>query len=405
MTGKYYSHSHSQATNWFLLLSLVVIGTSLTVFQGEGQRNLLLITFMAASLTQLYQWRMSADVIILFGFSFTILTFPALLHQSYARWSTVLYSLMFCAFFISYSSALRSKILPIDTFIAIIRYLIYAYLAVLIVQQICVLLGLPILNISNYDPNERWKLNSLSAEPSHTARIVGILMFAFINASRIAERHYPNREISKNQNFLVWLSFFWIMITITSATAVLLIAAVVFSYFERFNMKVFISSILIITIFVVFLPGSIVERMTSLTSATLTLDYEAALQADHSGAMRIAPLLLLLNFVGISSFQDIFGHGIDTIGTFMSSYIGGVEKGFSGGGLLALWYEYGFIAFLAFTIFSLKATAALNKPSNFLFWFIIVFIAGVNNQITWLCILLLYTLKIYERAGRDQFQL
>ena len=97
--------------------------------------------------------------------------------------------------------------------------------------------------------------------------------------------------------------------------------------------------------------------------------------------------------VGISSVNDWFGYGIDHVSTFLSDRIPGVPEGISGGGLFQLWIEYGVISFALFFIFSLINSYRKGDYSSILFWFMLVFLYGVNSQIVWLCIILLFTNK------------
>ena len=145
------------------------------------------------------------------------------------------------------------------------------------------------------------------------------------------------------------------------------------------------------------MPGELTKRIFAILSAFLTLDYETVLNADHSGGLRLAPMLVLLDKIEIFSVSGLFGNGVDSVSLFMSDYIWGVTEGITGGGLLALWYEYGLIAFLLFVFFTLKTTSALKSPAQFLTWFILIFIAGINMQIVWLAIILLRTLNFYHQ--------
>ena len=130
------------------------------------------------------------------------------------------------------------------------------------------------------------------------------------------------------------------------------------------------------------------------------MDYEAVLRADHSGGMRVAPMLILLERNEIFSKLGLFGNGVDSVSLFMSDYIWGVPEGFSGGGLLSMWFELGFIPFACFILFSLKATDSINRPINFFIWAVMIFIAGINTQMVWLAIILLYTLKYFDQYAK-----
>ena len=340
---------------------------------------------------------LSTEAVLLLGFALSIVFFPAFVHSGSTRWSTILYSLMFCGLFISYDGMLRQGKLRLASFLNIMRYLIIAYAVVLLIQQLCVLLGLPIFNLSNYDPSERWKLNSLSPEPSHSARIIGLLMFSYILGSRLLVRASKTHKVSQRQYILLWLCFFWTMITMMSATALVMVIIVLVTNTQGNGIRFYGISFLLAIFAIFFMPGDLTERIFAIASAALTLDYEAVLNADHSGAMRIAPMLVLLDKSELFSVSGIFGNGVDSVSLFMSDYIWGVAEGTPGGGLLALWYEYGLISFLFFVLFTLYTTSALKSPAGFLIWFLLIFIASVNSQMVWLAIILLHTLSFYRQ--------
>ena len=340
---------------------------------------------------------LSTEAVLLLGFALSIVFLPAFVHSGGTRWSTILYSLMFCGLFISYDGMLRQGKLRLASFLNIMRYLIIAYAVVLLIQQLCVLLGLPIFNLSNYDPSERWKLNSLSPEPSHSARIIGLLMFSYILGSRLLVRASKTHKVSQRQYILLWLCFFWTMITMMSATALVMVIIVLVTNTQGNGIRFYGVSFLLAIFAIFFMPGDLTERIFKISLATLTLDYETVLNADHSGAMRIAPMLVLLDKSELFSVSGIFGNGVDSVSLFMSDYIWGVAEGTPGGGLLALWYEYGLISFLFFVLFTLYTTSALKSPAGFLIWFLLIFIASVNSQMVWLAIILLHTLSFYRQ--------
>lgn len=381
----------------YLSICIVFLATSPAFLLGEDNRNIGLIAFMFICPLFIRIRRLTTDHIFLFGFILSVILFPLIFHYSQTRWSTIFYSLMFCGLYVSYDSLLQLGYLNIYSFTKIIRYLIILYAVTLFIQQLCLIFGLPIFNVSNYDPSEPWKLNSLAAEPSHSARIVGIMMFSYLSCSKYIFLSRNCVAFSAKQNFVVWLCFLWSMITMVSATAVVMLVVVLISYIRKLNLRDYISAFCIAAFGILAIPADLVDRAVGVSSAVLTLDYNAVLMADHSGGMRIAPMLVLIDLVELNSIVGLFGNGVDSIGYFLSSYIWGVEDGFTGGGLLALWYEYGFITFLFFVFFTARATAAFKGPSNFLIWFLIVFLSGVNSQMVWLTLILLNSLRYYER--------
>lgn len=392
--------NHAKKNEIFSVLSIIMLSISPAIFLGDGNRNLALIFFMFLSPLFLVRSKFSTDIFLLLGFATCIVLSPAIVSGLDSRWSTVFYSLLFCVFFLVYQSRLQSGFLSITAFLTCIRYLLIAYTLVLFIQQLCVLLNLPIFNISNYDLAEPWKLNSLSAEPSHSARIVGLLMVTYILGLRLSKSNGNPLSVTRKQTQILWICFFWSMLTMMSTTSVIMLLVVGLIYIRKFNILSIFLLILFILILLPVIPEKLLVRAFGFFSAFLTFDFNNVLEADHSGGLRIAPMMILTNYVEIFSVNGMLGNGIDSVASVMSRYLWGVEENFSGGGLLALWYEYGFIPFILFSLFTLKATGATKSLAPLIFWFLIVFLSGVNSQIVWLTICLLYTLKFFQTVAK-----
>lgn len=75
-------------------------------------------------------------------------------------------------------------------------------------------------------------------------------------------------------------------------------------------------------------------------------------------------------------------------------YIRGVEIGYTGGGLFLTAVEYGFLVFVVLAIVTFKLCYDKNnKIPTILFWVFSVLFVGVNSQITWATITMLYMVK------------
>jgi len=387
-----------------LLLYMIIVSMAIApaFALGDGNRNLFLIGVMTLSPVVLFKYHnFYKSEIWLLLFMLSIIFIPALHHPESMRWSTVMYSLMYGFTFLAYSHLLRLRRFTIENYLTLLKCLIYAYTIVLVIQQICVFTGLPIFNLSNYDPNEPFKLNSLSAEPSHSARIVALLMYCFIIIKEAVVNRKYNFSLDLKEDKLVWVGFLWTMLTMGSGTAFLFIGIVLLK-FMRFK------NIMALSI----LAGSIVyganaigvhafDRTFDVIKASLTLDINTIINTDLSAAIRIAPMIVLSTMVNFVTVDGLFGHGIDYVGTFMSDYIPAVPEHFSAGGMLVLWMEYGFIPFILFVTFSLNAIYQKGQYLNLIFWFMLVFMYGVNGQIVWLTIILLYTSNYFynKRTG------
>lgn len=384
----------------FLSIILIAMAVSPAFALGEGNRNLLLIGVMALSpifliLTPIKIYR--SDIWLLL-FMISIILFPPINHPESMRWSTVLYSIMFGFTFIVYKQLLYHDNFSIKNYQNLLKYLIYAYFIVLLIQQFCVLTGLPVFNASNYSLDEPWKLNALAAEPSHSARIVALLMYCHITISElIVKRKYNVRLDIKNDKW-VWVAFIWTMVTMGSGTAFLFIAIVLSKIIRFKNMIFLIFLICVIVLLINIMDITAFERTFKLFIATLTFDQTAIWKADPSGAIRIIPILILAQTVDLTTLDGWFGHGIDYTSYYLSDKIFGVPEGFTGGGLISFWLEYGFISFVLFLVFSLSSSVKKGDYVSIILWFMLVFLYGINSQIVWLTIILLFTNKYYLKT-------
>lgn len=415
MTAQTYYHSkqrsgvrsgNARILQYYVVISLFAFGTALKPFLGDDNRNLLLIGLMGLSpIFVLWSLRIRKSQLTLYFLMGTILLFPSIIHPEHLRWSTILFSVMFSLSFIAYENALWGSKMEIETFIKAIRFLLLAYFAVFVIQQIGVLTGLPILNESNYNAGSSWKLNALSAEASHTARNVSVLMFAYLALEEVRTgKKYVFKSQFRRDKYL-WLGYAWIVLTMQSSTAFIFAPLILFKMTNRRNIGFALGALAIAVLAVTFFASDVFNRAFTFVEAAFTFDYQLLMAADHSGSMRIAPMFVLIDKVELFSFAGLFGHGIDTVSTFMSDYVYGVYEGYTGGGMLNLWYEYGFIIFALFAAFSIRVASALKSVSHAIFWLLIVFTGGLNNQIVWLFLIVFASVEHFRNAASRERQL
>ena len=383
-----------------LLIKLIIISLSVcpAIALGEGNRNLFLIGVMSISpiiILRFFEFDKLDFLLLLF--LITIAIFPTLFHPDTMRWSTVLYSVMFGLTFIAYKQLLRQKHFSVLNYIKILKLIIYAYFIVLLIQQFCVLTGLPVFNVSNYDVQEPWKLNALASEPSHSGRILPLLMYSYITIyEKLLNRSYDFKKDVKADKW-VWIAFVWSVTTMGSGTAILFLFVFLTKFIRLKKLIKTISISIMLILMIGLVENKSVQRTKEVILATLTLNEDVILNADHSAAMRILPVMVAFEKAGFNSLNDWVGNGVDFTTNFLSDEIPGLAEGTSGGGMFQIWLEYGFISFALFVMFSLFNSYRKRDYVSFLFWFLLVFAYGVNNQIVWLCIVLLYTNQYFEK--------
>lgn len=386
---------------FWLSLLIISFATSPAFALDSSNMNLLLIGVMLISPIILFISIRSISIedILSILFMLSIIFSPLINHPETMRWSTVIYSCMLIISFITYKHLLYKDIFRIENFEKLIRYLIYAYTLVLIIQQICVLLGLPIFNLSNYSPAEPWKLNSLTSEPSHSARIVGLLMYCYIVIKEIMLNRKYNLKNDLKVDKWIWFSFFWTMITMGSGTAFLFIFLVLSVFLSFRNLIILLLVFIILIGAITFFEITAFDRTWKVFLATLTLDTNKIIAADPSASVRIVPFIIISQLVDFTTFNDWFGYGVDYVKSIFSTYvrIGGLPEGFTGGGMFQVWLDYGLLSFLLFVYFTFSATYLKDSIVSVFFWFLLVFMYGVNSQIVWVTIVLLFTLNYFKQ--------
>ena len=375
-------------------IMIILVAVSPAFALGDGNKNMLLIGAMCLSPYYFFHYPViipKVDIPLTL-LCFMMITFPLIFHPETMRWSTVLYSCLFCMYFMAFARVLSVKEYTLSDFARLLKGLIYAYCIVLIIQQFCVLFKLPIFNVSNYSLREPWKLNSLMSEPSHSSRIIPILMYLFI----ICEEAILDEKISIKESFkkskLVWLSFIWCVCTMGSATAFIFILIILAKFI---NIKKILSTIIMcssvyIAMFYIS-DNKAVIRAKKIITATLTLDEDKIFKADGSGGSRVVPSIQAAKIVGITTESDLFGHGIDVDQKILKP-LPGFTKGQSGS--FFLWINYGIIVALIWWIFTLRICYISKNYVSILIWFLIPFsYGGFNNQIVWMTLIIIYTYK------------
>lgn len=124
--------------------------------------------------------------------------------------------------------------------------------------------------------------------------------------------------------------------------------------------------------------------------AAITFDDQLMIRTDPGAAARLAPLIICMKEIDFASVASWFGKGVDYASVLMNKHFPSVH---TGGGVFALYVEYGFIPFIAYLIFSIKIVINKFDIASCFFWLFICLNEGFNMQITWSALILFYTNK------------
>lgn len=233
--------------------------------------------------------------------------------QDYVRFSTLGYLGMFLITYIVFYNLLYKKhAFSLMYFIRLLRFMILAYAICLLAQQACVLVGirnLPIINLNNQYFLAIYKLPTWTQEPSSSARILGVLYYAYLRCCEIVEGEKLSlKRVFELPHRWITIGFLYTMTMMGSGTAFvsLMILAMYFVQAKRLWYVVPVFMVLYFTLPLLNIHQ--LDRAVNVINATLTLDAEVVRETDGSAASRIVPVINTLN-MDLSSSETWFGMG------------------------------------------------------------------------------------------------
>ncbi len=393
-----------KSPNTFVNIFIILLAVTPAFALGEGNKNLLLIGAMCLSpyFFIKYPIILSKIDIPLISICLMMIVFTIVFHPETLRWSTLMYSCLFCMFFMSFARVLSFSDYRADDFAKLIKWLLYAYCITLMIQQFCVLTGLPIFNLANYNHREPWKLNSLMAEPSHTARVQTLLMFFYISIRMHITGIKDIKELLSQENKKVIIAFLYPIFTMGSGTGFLLLFILLLKFIpKRQIISLFIAGLLLIpTIIYVISTNATAKRTADFVVAMANFDEKQLIRQDLSAAIRIVPTLHGAKEVTILTRDGLFGKGVDA-----DTGLTPLPSVDCGAGSFSIWYNFGFFSAIIFWSFTLFICFLRDDVvmSCFFWLFLCFFYGGLNIQIIWftLALFLLYKYVTITNDARN----
>ena len=231
------------------------------------------------------------------------------------RFSTLGFLGMHIFSFVAFYGLIRSKYFTLDYFVKFVVFLIQLYAIVLILQQLCIIVGVRSFFLFNL-VNQQWlsltKLPSLHLEPSIAARTLTVLMLCYLRCEPLTRgrRLLGIKELFSKEHRLVSFPFLWTMMTMGSGTAFAGLG-ILSLYFVRAKTCIVAIPALIGLVYV----GEMMEveqmgRATRLATAVASgADIQAMDEADGSGASRIIPMVNTLTKTDLADLSSWIGMG------------------------------------------------------------------------------------------------
>ena len=296
-------------------LYLVLMCTQYWPVEGVGT-SLVKVPLMCLSpLILFFAWRYGVQWKVIFcaaacvGWKLTVGYFQT----ASFRVETLVYSIVFFLTYIMFYTLVHNGCFTLEKARTLLEALMWAYIIVLIIQQIYSLSGggeWQLMNL-NFARKHVLKCQSLSLEPSHSGRILGAMFYALL---KIWEFQMGKRlSIGDLWSEHRWLTagFLYSMISMQSAAAIFVLLLLMLYFFHW-------KYIIPLIMFFVFLPeiaefsdSNELRRVLDTIESSATGDVDEVIKADNSASFRIAPILNMLH-VDYSDVNLWTGRGIDS---------------------------------------------------------------------------------------------
>lgn len=372
------------------VVSMVMTSVNLAWFEGKACINLPLCVLISLSPlallingTRVFIPRVDLPMGLM---CLCIIAFPLLFHPETVRWSSMLFTCAYCIYFMMFARLLRISNINAEIVSKTIKILIYAFAGVLVVQQICLILGLPVFLESLIHSSEvPFKLNSLTAEASHSVVISTSLMLIYAQTVKTLDRNLTFfKEIIANK--WIWICFGYTLFTSYSSSAFVLWPLPVLPFINRHNILWLLSTVALFIIIIEFTPLNemyLTKRARRAVEATLTLDEHKMIEADASAAARTVPTIWGFKSIDLNDANTFIGHGIDAINQNFPPRPG-TEDNERSAGIFTLWHTYGAICAFLFWIGIFMATYVKGRWITIItFLFALQLSADYNMQLVW----------------------
>lgn len=294
-------------------LLMVMLCVQISPLEGEGVSNLKVALMALTPIIFILKTPVVSKPLF-WGVALWLTCYFCASFQSYMRFSTIGYFGMFIMTFIVFYNLVYQGAFSFSYFKRLLRALIYVFAVVLILQQICLLIGVKtfwLLNLDNQHFLAIDKLHSLTLEPSHSARVLAVVMLGYLRCLQVENDgvRVSLKVLFNKENRVVTILFLYAMLTMGSGTAFIALGILCLYFITWRNLWY------VVPILIGFMAISSALEVKQLTravdtmQATMTGDQKQVLEADGSAAARIIPIINTFTQTDLSDKETWFGKG------------------------------------------------------------------------------------------------
>ncbi len=366
-----------------------------------GQMNglVILVAALAGPLILLFRLPVIADLYWAMIAVFYLLAVTLMLSGA-QYFTSVGYTGMLALAFVAFSGALNTGLVPRERFRHLLRRLIQAYAVVSVLQLAASLAGLPVPN--EISSKGLWSYNSLAVEPSHAARALACSMLAYLLLSRRDGRPPSIGQLWREEKSVL-LAFF-VSGALTGST--LAVGAMALTVLLALRLHWSVAGVAVLFFFwplLLLVEIESVKRLTAFLMALPSMDILTISGADHSGAVRLMPLILFLQQMDLSAPSVWFGGGYEAIAFYVRGMMIGVDPDAAMAGFIP-----GYVMVCGFFGAALFLYAFVGRFLNrktfplVLLWILLLATSAWNTQIFWFSLMLIRAVHHFSKAGHAQ---
>lgn len=327
---------------------------------------------------------------LIFGLLFFVITLLfQLFHLDSFRASTFIYTLLFLFMFnLYYGLVWEKKCFTLEEFTKVLEGIIKLFFYFMLLQQFCFLAGisLPILN-THFNCVGHWKFNSLAIEPSQTARLLTVFMYAYLKCIEYKSGSAPSIKLLWNRHRKILGMFLYMMLTMGSGTAMAGLVIVALYFVRAKYLLILLPSLLGIYMLAPLVENEALNRFIVTAEAALSMDTEVMTNADRSAAARVNILIDTINHLDLTDAQTWIGHGVDYKGEYV--IVGAIA-------------DYGFVSYL-FKLLFFFSCCFTGLFSLEVLMFVLLFGMNVGNiAYGWSALMVFSTLKYFKTKYRKR---
>lgn len=378
------------------IIYLVVMCTQILMIEGFGVSPLEVFLMVLSPVIFMIKVPYITKVLGV-GLCYMLVVFICATMQSYVRFSTIGYLFMFVVTFIMYCNLIYDNAFSFEEYRELLRNFILAFFYCALLQQAFSSIGLryiPFLNMMGQSYLSLTHFNTLTFEPSSSARILAFLFLGFLRMEECYLGHKPSMRYLWDSHKKVLLTFLYVMLFMGSGTAMIALILLSFYFLQKKYLVTVLPLLFVGYLLIMNLDYLPAKRMINTVNAAMTLDVDEMTLADNSAAVRINPLINTLTKTDLTSSETWFGKGTvstkernNWYSTIKTAKMGNID-------------QYGLLSFvIGFILIYICCIPRLLSLETLLI-FLLVGMTINNFSYIWGCYYILATTKYFYNNGK-----